>query len=596
MDTKKRLAALRGAMKRYGLDAYLIPSGDAHMDEYVPRYWRRREWASGFTGSAGELVVTLTKGALWTDGRYFIQAEAQLAGSGISLMRLGEPKTPIIPVWFKSQLRPRAKVGVDPRVISITQYRKLRSDLEDLGMQLVTLEENLVDALWTDAPEDDGGPVEIHSLKYAGESVARKLARVRKAMAANNATAHVISALDCIAWLFNIRGTDVENNPFVIGYAIVTSKKATLYTDRSKIDGDVRKALQRDISIQPYDSFRAALQSLAKSTEKIWLDPVTSNQWIADNLGLKPKLYLHESPIALFKSCKNASELAGMKAAHVRDGVAMVKFLSWLERSIKREQLTEISVADKLAEFREMDPMYRGPSFDTIAGYAGHGAIIHYSATPQTNARLKSSGIFLLDSGGQYLDGTTDITRTICLSKPTAAQKEQYTRVLKGHLALMLTPFPAGTAGRQLDTLARKALWDAGLNYGHGMGHGVGAYLSVHEGPQSISPTRDTGVPLAPGMVCSNEPGYYEPGRYGFRIENLVFVANDNTHSNGKGTFYRFENLTLCPIETKLIDKRLLTTDETKYLNAYHAHVRKVLSPHLETREREWLVRATRPI
>ncbi len=596
MQAKQRIAALRGEMKKRGLSAYVVPSSDAHMDEYVPRYWRRREWVSGFTGSAGEVAVTTNKTALWTDGRYFLQAETQLAGSGITLMRQGEAKTPTIAGWLGSQLKSGAKVGVDPKVISIAQFRRVKSDLEHYGLGLVAVEENLVDRLWTDKPEDDGGPVEVHPVKYAGESVAHKLGRVRKAMATAGATAHVITALDSIAWLFNIRGTDVENNPVVIAYAIVTGKSATLFTDRSKIDKNVRAALGKAVSIQPYEKFRDALKKLAKPSERVWLDPVTTNEWVAELLDGKAKFVMLESPITMFKACKNAAELAGIKAAHVRDGVAMVRFLCWLESAVKKHKLTEISVADKLAEFREQDPMHKGPSFDTIAGYAGHGAIIHYSATPQTNARLAARGIFLLDSGGQYLDGTTDITRVICFSKPTRKQKDQYTRVLKGHLAVTLTPFPAGTAGRQIDTLARKSLWDAGLNYGHGTGHGVGAYLSVHEGPQSISPTRDTGVPLAPGMVLSNEPGYYEPGRYGFRIENLVYVTEDKQRSKSKGTFYRFDNLTLCPIETKLIDKRLLTVEEVSYLNSYHAHVRKVLSPHLEARERSWLERATRPI
>jgi Xaa-Pro aminopeptidase len=519
-----------------------------------------------------------------------------LAGSGIALMRQGEAKTPTIAGWLGTQLKPGSKVGVDPKVISIAQFRRLRSDLEHFDLLLIAFEENLVDRLWKDKPEDDGGPVEVHPVKYAGESVAHKLSRVRKSMAGVGATAHVLAALDSIAWLFNIRGTDVENNPVVIAYAIVTAKRATLFTDQKKIDRDVKAALGKTVTIQPYEKFRDALKKLAQPSEKVWLDPVSMNEWVAELLCDRAKVYMQESPISMFKACKNAAELAGMKAAHVRDGVAMVKFLCWLEREVKKQRLTEVSVADKLAEFREQDPMYKGPSFDTIAGYAAHGAIIHYCATARTNAKLQPKGIFLLDSGGQYLDGTTDITRVICFSAPTAEQKDQYTRVLKGHLAIVLTPFPAGTAGRQIDTLARKPLWDAGLNYGHGTGHGVGAYLSVHEGPQSISPTRDTGVALAPGMVLSNEPGYYKPGRYGFRIENLVYVIEDKQHSNGTGTFYCFESLTMCPIETKLISKSLLAAEELRYLNAYHAKVRKTLTPFLEKAEAAWLARATRPI
>jgi Xaa-Pro aminopeptidase len=596
MDVKQRIVALRREMAKRGLAAYLVPSADAHMDEYVPCHWRRRAWMSGFTGSAGELVVTRTKAGLWTDSRYFLQAEAQLKGSGIVLMRMGEPTTPNIVTWLARTMPRGSKVGVDPRVIPVAQHKLLAGDLANYDLQLVMVEENLVDKLWTDKPEAEGGPMEVHPVKYAGESLSKKLARVRKAMKESGATAHVIAALDSIAWLFNIRGTDVENNPFVISYAIVMDKKATLFTDRRKVDASVRRAFGRHVVVKPYKDLREAVKSLAKPTEKVWLDPGTTNQWIAELLTPKARLLLKESPIVLYKAMKNDTELAGAKAAHVRDGAAMVRFLTWLDRAVRRQSVTEISLAEKLEEFRELDPLYRGPSFDTIAGYAGHGAIIHYSATPQTNARVRPTGILLIDSGGQYLDGTTDITRTISLSKPTPEQKDRYTRVLKGHLALLLTPFPVGTSGKQIDTLARKALWDSGLNYGHGTGHGVGSYLGVHEGPQSISPTRDTGVPLRPGMVCSNEPGYYAPGKYGMRIENLVFVAEIKRRSNGQVPFLKFENLTLCPIDTRLIEKSLLTSDELAYLNSYHAQVRKSLLPHLNHAEAAWLEKATRPI
>jgi Xaa-Pro aminopeptidase len=596
MNIKLRIAALRRLMKAHRIEAYIVPSTDAHQSEYVPTFWRRREWISGFTGSAGEVVVTMQKAALWTDGRYFLQAEAQLAGSGISLMKLGVEGTPMIPVWLGKQLKKGQRVGVDPRLLGIGQYQKVKGDLADLGIELVGIEDNLIDELWTDRPAPPEGQIEAHPVIYSGERFKDKLKRVRKAMAEVKAEAHVVAALDCIAWQFNIRGSDVQHNPVVISYAIITRDRAVLFVDRNKVTPELQRAFGATVEVRDYSQFRSALISLARTGGPIWVDPSTTNFWIAALLAPKARLILKESPIVALKAAKNKVEIRGARSAHVRDGAAMVKFLCWLDATVGKEPVTELSVADKLVELRGKSKLFRGESFETIAGYREHGAIIHYSATPETNVRLRRKGLFLIDSGGQYLDGTTDITRTVCLSAPTVEQKAQFTRVLKGHIQIAIASFPQGTAGRQLDTLARKALWDAGFDYGHGTGHGVGSYLSVHEGPHSISPTRDPGVALVPGMVCSNEPGYYKAGEYGIRIENLVHVVKDKERSLNGRTFLTFDNLTLCPIDLKLVDVRLMTPTEIHYLNNYHARVRKTLTRFLDKKEAAWLRIATRPV
>lgn len=596
MKIRERLAALRQLMKRYKVQAYLIPSTDPHQSEYVPDFWQRRAWISGFSGSAGDCIVTERAAALWTDGRYFLQAEAQLRGSGIRLMKLGLPETPSMAKWLATTLKKGGRVGVDPRVMSVSSYAKLRFELEDFGLELVSIEGNLIDPLWSDRPAAPSGPAEIHPLRYAGESVASKLKKVRRAMTEAGCRGHIVGALDQIAWLFNLRGSDVQYNPMLIAYAILTHRTATLFVDKKKITPAVRRALGKSVLIRDYSTFPGALARAAKSGSPWWIDSNAINQWIVNQLSRRGTLFFKPSAIPRLKAAKNAVELRGARAAHVRDGVAVTRFLYWLENAVGRERVTEIACAEKMEEFRSRSKLYRGPSFDTIAGYAAHGAIIHYSATPETDVPLRKRGLLVLDTGGQYPDGTTDITRTICLGKPTREQKEHFTRVLKGHIQLATASFPSGTSGKQLDTLARKALWDIGLDYGHGTGHGVGSYLSVHEGPHAISPTRDTGVPLVPGMISSNEPGYYRAGEYGIRIENLVYVVRDNVRSQSGKEFLTFENLTLGPIDVRLIESSLLTRGELRYLNAYHTRVRKTLSRFLNKKEAAWLAKATRPL
>ena len=592
---KKRMEALRSLMKKNKIKAYLVPSTDPHQSEYVPVMWERRKWLSGFTGSAGDLAITLKKTGLWTDSRYFLQAEHQLQNSGINLFKMGLPDVPTIPQWLKKELKAGDKVGFDPRLFSYNETQKLKSFLKEWRIKLTPIEKNLIDNIWQDQPPFPKNQIKPHPKKYAGRSIEEKLEMLRQQMKEEKVKAHILTTLDSIAWVFNIRGTDVEFNPVVIAYAIITPKKAMLFTDMEKITRAVRRHLGETVQVYDYDDFRKQLKKLAKSELKVWLDPNSVSYWIVDILKKDCDLFFKESPVTRLKALKNKTEITGAKAAHIRDGVAMVKFLHWLERTVPQGGLTEISASQKLEEFRQELDLYQGPSFETIAGYQEHGAIVHYASTPQTDVELKPRGIFLIDSGGQYLDGTTDITRTIAMGKPTAEQKDRFTRILKGHISLAMTRFPRGTAGNQLDTIARKPLWDINQNYGHGTGHGIGAYLNVHEGPQAISYYRGLGVPLEPGMIISNEPGYYKTGEYGMRVENLIVVVEDK---NGKTTndFYSFETISFCPIDLNLIDKNLLSARELGWLNSYHKKVKELLSPYLNKDEKEWLTKATRQI
>ena len=589
------MEALRSLMKKNKIKAYLVPSTDPHQSEYLPVMWERRKWLSGFTGSAGDLAITLKKTGLWTDSRYFLQAEQQLQGSGIDLFKIGIPGVPTIPQWLKKELKAEDKVGFDPRLFSYNETQKLKSFLKEWRIKLTPIEKNLIDNIWQDQPPFPKNQIKPHPKKYAGRSIEEKLEMLRQQMKEEKVKAHILTTLDSIAWVFNIRGTDVEFNPVVIAYAIITPKKAMLFTDMEKITRAVRRHLGETVQVYDYDDFRKQLKKLAKSELKVWLDPNSVSYWIVDILKKDCDLFFKESPVTRLKALKNKTEITDAKAAHIRDGVAMVKFLHWLERTVPQGGVTEISSSQKLEEFRQELDLYQGPSFETIAGYQEHGAIVHYASTPQTDVELKPRGIFLIDSGGQFLDGTTDITRTIAMGKPTAEQKDRFTRILKGHISLAMTRFPRGTAGNQLDTIARKPLWDINQNYGHGTGHGIGAYLNVHEGPQAISYYRGLGVPLEPGMIISNEPGFYKTGEYGMRVENLIVVVEDK---NGKTTndFYSFETISFCPIDLNLIDKNLLSARELGWLNSYHKKVKELLSPYLNKDEKEWLTKATRQI
>ncbi len=593
---QERLKKLRFLMEENGVQAYIIPSTDPHQSEYVPAFWRRREWISGFTGSAGDIVVTMDAAGLWTDSRYFLQAEQQLKGSGITLFKLGVSGTPSISSWISDQLFQGDRVGVDARLFTNAEFTSMAEAWNRNGIELVSLHENLVDRIWEGRPGVPSTPIRAHSIEFSGESVADKLEKVRRELRSRHVNAHVVTMLDAVAWLFNIRGDDVEYNPVVIAYAIVTIDSAMLFVHGNKITDELRAHLDGLVELHEYDAFAEALGKLSNGRHRVLLDSGSVSRWVTEQLEGNCEVEMGTSPITLLKAVKNDVELKGFRNAHIRDGVAMVRFLCWLEKAVPAGGVTELSAAEKLAGFRVENEYFSGLSFETISSYGPHGAIIHYGPTPETDAALKPEGIYLVDSGGQYLDGTTDITRTISLGNATKKQKELFTRVLKGHIDLAMCRFPAGTVGKQLDTVARLPLWEAGLNYGHGTGHGVGSYLNVHEGPHAISYYRCIGVPLMPGMVTSNEPGFYLEGEFGIRIENLVYVVPDEESQNGEIAFNRFENLTVCPIDTKLVELSLLTEAERDYLNRYHRFVFDTLAPFLSGEELEWLKSATRAL
>ena len=604
-----RLAALRQQLEKHGVHAYLVPSSDPHLSEYVPDCWQRRAWLTGFTGSAGFAYVDLSKAFLWTDSRYFLQAEGQLAGSGIELVRMGAPGTPEFTDWLTAHLKPGQTVGIDSRTLSLEQERKYRAALEKSDAKLVALDANLVDAIWTDRPLRSTLPVTPFSESFAGESCSSKLGRIAEALRKENAQAHVVTLLDAVAWLFNLRGRDVDYNPIFIAHALVTTEGATLFIDLEKLDGAKLDGSKLDgakqdgstlshlppaVRVRPYDDFGAALDELG--TCRVSLEPATCPGWVAARLvAAGARLHEERSPLSLLKARKNEAELAGARLCHLRDGVAMVRFLCWLEEVVPKGATTEISAATQLERFRSEGVHFQGLSFPSISAMGPHGAIVHYRPETATDAPLSTDSLYLIDSGAQYLDGTTDITRTVCLGSPTAEQKNVFTRVLRGHVALARQVFPAGTTGKHLDALARLPLWDVGLNYGHGTGHGVGAHLCVHEGPQGISP-KSADVALEAGMILSNEPGCYRAGEWGVRIESLVIVTERAGLGKEGQTFLGFDTITACPIDRRLIDVSLLSEAERLWVDSYHAWVREALSPRVSPAERAWLAGACAPL
>ena len=554
----ERAENLRKYLHSNGLQAFIFPSTDPHQGEYVPAHWQTRQWISGFDGSAGTAVVTLTDAALWTDSRYYIAATQQLQGTPFSLMKDGLPATPTIPEWLCSQLKEGDEVGIDGEVYTATDIKALREELARTGIRLRT-DLDPARTLWTDRPPIPKHKVEIQPLTFAGESAESKIERVRQALREQQADHLVVSTLDDIAWLLNMRGSDVHCNPVFVSYVLITQHDATLYIDSDKLTPDTENYLHSiGVSIQPY----------RRPTPDSTMTEATRN------------------PIPSMKAIKNDAEVEGFRQAMLRDGVAMVKFLCWLKEAVPTGQETEMSINRKLTALRAEQPHFRGLSFDTIAAYADHGAIVHYEATPENNAVLQPRGLLLLDSGAQYQDGTTDITRTIPLGPLTHEERLDYTLVLKGHIRLALTRFPDGISGTQIDALARYAMWQHGLNYGHGTGHGVGSFLCVHEGPHQIRHSWKP-APLHAGMTVTNEPGIYRPGKHGVRIENTMLIVADG--QTEFGSFLRLEPLTLCPIDTSPILPNLLTDDEVAYLNAYHKKVADALSPFLTDSERSWL-------
>ena len=585
-----RISLLRAAMKQKGITACIIPGTDPHASEYIAEYWKERQWISGFDGSAGTAVVTLTSAGLWTDSRYFLHAAEQLEGTGIELMKQGLSDTLEILPWLATQLKPGEKVGVNSQMFSLNGYATMKTELKMNDLDLVSID--LPALVWTDRPAIPLNPFFVYDIQFSGLSTIDKLVLVRAEMKKAYADAFVISALDDIAWLFNIRGNDVDYNPVVIAYALVENDKATLCIAPEKLTPETSDYLQsQGVTVVPYLAIYDLLKKIVPS-KSVLVDGGKLNQALFESIPKGCAIRNTMSPVYKLKGVKNEVEMAGVRNAMARDGVALTRFFIWLEEGLKGGNLSELSVSDKLRKFRFEQEHFVGESFGTIAGYAAHGAIVHYSATPESDAKLKAENIFLLDSGGQYLDGTTDITRTVALGTPSAQQKTDNTLVLKGHISLAKAIFPVGTRGSQLDILARKAMWDLGLNYGHGTGHGVGHFLCVHEGPQSIRMDENPTV-LQPGMMISNEPGMYRTNEYGIRIENLVHVIP--AIKTEFGQFLKFETLTLFPIDQHLINFDLLTNSEIDWLNEYHQRVYSTIAPKLNEYEREWLSKKCNP-
>jgi Xaa-Pro aminopeptidase len=583
MNYPEKLAALREHMRRHGLDAYLVPMADEYQNEYVPASAQRLHWLTGFAGSAGIAAITATRAALFTDGRYTIQAQRELP------KKIWQPKitpTATIADWLSENLPEKSIVGYDPWLFTPAQldtYGKSALRLSPVAL-------NLIDAIWTDRPQPPMSKAEVQPVKLAGQSHSDKIKTIAQHLKKQGYAATILTATDSIAWLLNIRGNDVPYNPLCLAMAVVHADAAVdLYVDAAKIDADMRRHLGAAVTIRPPAALLDDLARLAQ--QKIVLDAQTVAQAIVDRLGAVGAVVAYApDPCQMPKACKNKVEQAGMRAAHVRDGVAMAQFLHWLDMAALAKH-TEATIKTVLEQYRAAQKNYRGESFGTIAGFNANGALVHYRADPKTAATLKRPGILLLDSGGQYVDGTTDITRTIAIGKPTVEQRRNYTSVLRGHIALSQAEFPVGTTGSQLDVLARQYLWQAGLDYAHGTGHGVGSYLCVHEGPQRISqiPNR---VALQPGMVLSNEPGYYKTGAYGIRIENLIMVQP----VKGRKDFLGFETLTLAPYDRALIDVKMLHANERTWVDNYHARVWQELSPLVDTKTKAWLKQACRKI
>ena len=588
---KERIHALRMTFRPNNIKAFIIPSTDPHLSEYVAPYWMSREWISGFTGSAGTAVILMDKAGLWTDSRYFLQAEKELEGSGITLYKEMLPETPSITKFLCQNLKPGESVSIDGKMFSVQQVEQMKEDLAPYQLQ-VNLFGDPLKNIWKDRPSMPDAPAFIYDVKYAGKSCGEKVAAIRTELKEKGIFALFLSSLDEIAWTLNLRGSDVHCNPVIVSYLLVTQDEVVYFISPEKITQEVNEYLQeQQVSLRKYDEAESFLNSFAG--ENILIDPKKTNYAIYSAINPACKVVRGESPVTLLKAIRNEQEIAGIHHAMQRDGVALVKFLKWLEASVLSGKETELSVDRKLHEFRAAQPLYMGESFDTIAGYKEHGAIVHYSATEESDVTLQSKGFLLLDSGAQYLDGTTDITRTIALGELTEEEKTDYTLILKGHIALAMAKFPAGTRGAQLDVLARMPIWSHGMNFLHGTGHGVGHFLSVHEGPQSIR-MNENPIVLQPGMVTSNEPGVYKAGSHGIRTENLTLVCKDKEGMFGE--YFKFETITLCPICKKGIIEEMLTAEEVKWFNDYHQTVYKKLSPSLNEEEKKWLLEATKAI
>ncbi|MCM1537318.1 MAG: aminopeptidase P family protein [bacterium] len=600
---RERITRLQNLMKERGIDYYVIPSDDYHSSEYVHAFFKCRAYMSGFTGSAGTLIVSADSAGLWTDGRYFLQAEEQLSGSGITLYRSGEKDVPTMTEYLAEALLGGGTLGFDGRVITKSFVDKLFAALEERrrgASEAVTLryEEDLVGLVWEDRPALTAEPAYELDVCFAGESRADKLARVRTELAKQEADCLILTSLDDIAWLLNIRGGDVAYNPVVRSYFLLEKDGGVLYMDQNACPPELTASLKNDnIVIKEYNAIYGDVRTFADGTVVQWDEQVV-NYALIQNVNPACTVVAHENPTLLFKACKNPTEVENMRKAHVKDGVALCKFLCWLDKAVPEGNVTELSAADKLEEFRCEQEHYRGQSFEPIIGYGAHGAIIHYSATEESSVTLQPEGFVLMDTGGQYLEGTTDVTRTVALGKLTQEQKKHFTAVLKGNLNLASARFMEGTTGLNLDFLARKALWELGLDYRHGTGHGVGYFLNVHEGPNAFrlkaATGRETKTPFVEGMITSDEPGVYFDGRYGIRLENLIVCCKDQMTEYGQ--LMRHEYLTMAPFDLRAVELSMLTKEEKTALNAYHKKVYDTISPMLNEDEREWLAQATVPV
>jgi Xaa-Pro aminopeptidase len=585
-----RLAALRAELKTQGLDGFIIGRGDEHQGEYVPQRADRLAWISGFNGSAGAAVVLHDAAAIFVDGRYTLQVREEVDPKLYEYQHLvTEPPER----WIETHLKKGQRIGFDPWLFTVDQARRFSDAAAKAGGTAVPVERNPLDAVWTDQPEAPIAPVMPQDMRYAGKSAEEKRRAIGKALGDEGQDAAIITAPDSLAWLLNVRGGDVPRTPFALGFAVLHKDgHVDVFMDPRKFTAATRAHLGNEVTVQPREGFADALDTLGKEQKKVAIDGGTAGVWIRDRLAkVGAKVKVGEDPCALPKAKKNDVEIEGTRAAHRRDGAAITRFLAWLAAEAPKGGLTEIAAAEKLASFRRQDPLFRDFSFDTISGAGPNGAVVHYRVNEKTNRKIEPNSLYLVDSGGQYFDGTTDITRTIAIGTPTAEMKDRFTRVLKGHIALATVKFPKGTSGSSLDVLARKPLWEIGLDYDHGTGHGVGSYLSVHEGPQRISKVPNR-VALEPGMIISNEPGFYKTGEYGIRIENLVVVQP----VEGEPNFLHFETITLAPIDINAIDRALMTADEVAWLNAYHKRVRETHAPHLDAATKAWLEAATRPI
>lgn len=586
---RERVALLRTFMQEKEIRAFIVPSTDPHSGEYVPEFWESRKWISGFTGSAGTAVITDETGGLWTDSRYFLQAASQLEDTGIMLFKDRLPETPSIAEWLGSVLSPGDKVGIDGWVNTTAEAENLQKQLQVYGLQLVSTEDPF-QRIWKDRPSLPLNPPFILPLSYAGKNCTEKIAEIREQIFLNHADAILLSALDEIAWTLNLRGSDVHCNPVFVSYLFITDTTTTLYILPEKITPEIKQYLNdNQIEVKPYQAIEADLHHY--TGKGIQLTPGTN--YALYQAASHNQIIRHESPVLYMKAIKNGTEIQGFHHAMIKDGIAMVKFLFWLKNTVKNSQETELSIDRKLYNLRAEQKDFKGISFDTIAGYQAHGAIVHYEATEETNATLHPEGLLLLDSGAQYLDGTTDITRTIVLGPVTKEQKTDFTLVLKGFIELSMAEFPHGTCGTQLDVLARQFMWKFGINYGHGTGHGVGHFLNVHEGPHQFRMNHMPAL-LLPGMTITNEPGIYKAGKHGVRTENTMLIVKSK--ETEFGAFYKFEPLTLCPIDKEAILPEMLSYEEKQWLNNYHSLVYDRLNASLNTDEQAWLKEATSPI